>query len=426
MGFHGLILMLVFVPLFAVAEGSGKFILEGDTFINKMPEPVAQSEGRVDLQYDRDFRLSKTWTFKFHPAIRATSAPESWSSQAVFDPREMNFERERGGRSLRLGFFTPKWEGTDGVNPMDIASVKDWSDPLRAQTLASAGVQWAMSGEHTDFEVFYVPKQTKSLLFGKNSPWLPRSLNLPLTTDEAEVRLPSKMDYIFDDREEYDRALLHNYGLRLQMHGDWGDFAIAGFEGAADWPMLRPVIDVLPISVHPDVYEVISPLHLMPIDYRRRTGAAYLSWTWGTTLFRTSIRHDQPMGDETDLPGWSEQGIFGLEQSFAVGENAVTLSLQGAWGRRAESLSVLSMSDLFDRAILWGLRWPIGESWSFLLSGFSSQRDSSAFSQIEITHRWSDEWTSEFFFQELSGPPTSLPGLLGDRDRAGLKLVRAF
>lgn len=426
MGLLGL--LSIFVSSFALAEGSGKIIFEGNGFTSRLPDPVPATEERVDFLYDRDVRVSRSWTFRFHPSLRATSAPEAWGSTAIVDPRELNFEHERNGRFWKVGFFTPKWEGTDGVNPMDIATMKDWSDPLRAQTLASAGLQFSRSGESVDFEMFWVPRQTRPILFGKNSAWLPRRLSLPLSTDEVELRLPDRVDYLFDDREDLDHALTHNGGFRFQVRGESVDFALAGFEGASDLPMLRPILDATAIDVT-EGHQILllnSPIHLQPMDYRRRTGAVYCSWTLGTTIFRASVRHDQSLGDDVGLPGWSEQGIAGFEQSFAVGENTVTVLLQGAFGRRAESVSVLSFSELFDRAVLWGLRWPVGENWNVLLSGFTSQHDSSSFAQIEVAHRWSDEWSSEFFSQNLSGPSTSLTGLLADRDRLGFRILRSF
>lgn len=421
------VLLILLFPLIASAEGSGKISLEGAGFAHELPEPVPRGEGRVDIQYDRDFRLGESWTFRFHPVARAVSSPGAWEKPAIVDPREVAVEWMPGSFFLRAGAFTPKWEGTDGVNPMDIASMKDWSDPLRTQTLASGGLQAGFSGESFDFEMFWVPWQTAPMIPWEKSAWWPRDLNLPVRSEDVQLRLVERVDYEILERQRLNDPLRNNGGLRLQLRGESMDFALAAFEGAADWPMLTPIVNVIPIYENgQEIFELRSPVTLQPIDFRRRTGAGYLSWAWGTTIVRASMRHDQPLGEDRRLPGWSSQGVLGVENNFAVGANNVTVVLQGTWGRRADGGGVLSVSDLFDRAVLWGLRWPVGESWNFMLSGFVSTRDQSRFSQLEISRRWNDHWSTDFFVQELGGPEGSLPAVLADRDRAGLRMTRAF
>lgn len=418
----------------ALAEWGGRIQLQGDGFFKTPPSPVAAGQGQVEAEIDGGFRASKTFSLKFHPVVRATTAHEAWEKDVIFDPKEVYLEAAGKGSFLRLGFFTPKWEGTDGLNPMDIASVRDWSDPLGARTLATGGVQVGMSWSAAEFEAFYSPQQTRSLLLGERSPWLPRRLALPVHDPNLELRLPDNVEYRFLPREETGRALSDNAGLRVQAHGEWGDFALAGFEGAADWPLLQPIVNVAPIAVSPrEIYLLQSPVELIAIDYRRRSIAGLLQVPVGEWIFRFSGRHDQPIGEDFmvagrlfRLPGWTQQFVAGFERSFEIGGDSVTFLLQGAWGERADDQGLLSISDVFDRAVLYGVRWPVGEEWVILLSGLQKPKDGSHFEQLEISRRWSGHFSTDLFAQSLGGPETTLPGLLSDRDRAGVRLTASF
>lgn len=428
------LMLLTFWAFAAHAEFGGRVALEGAGFATKPAPPVEASQGQVEAEIDARWRWSKSLSFKFHPVVRANSARGSWERDAVVDPKEVHVEASGRNVFLRVGSFTPKWEGTDGLNPMDIASVRDWSEPLASKTLATAGVQFGFSRENFEIEGFYAPKQTRSLLLGARSPWLPRSLALPVHDDSVELRLPENVEYRFLPREVTGKALDHNGGLRAQYHADWGDLALAGAEGAADWPLLQPVVDVAPVSLGPkEVYQLNSPVELIAIDYRRRSIAGLVQIPVNSWIFRLSGRHDQPIGEDFEvagrlyrMPGWTQQFVSGVERSVDIAGESVVLLVQVAWGERADDGGLLSISDVFDRAVLYGVRWPVGEKWTFLLSGLNKPKDGSHFEQLEISRRWTDHFSTDVFAQSLGGPPASLPGLLADRDRAGLRLTGSF
>jgi hypothetical protein len=274
----------------------------------------------------------------------------------------------------------------------------------------------------------WIPRQTRSQLPGEESAWLPRHTNLPLKSDNVDVLLPDRVEYQFLPREERDNALDNNIASRIQIHGNHGDMAIAYFEGAADMPQFKPVLDVVPIEISPrEIYQIQSPVRLVPIDYRRRSGGIFLSAAVKEWILRFATRYDQPIGDNSNsLPSWSDQTVAGVEKSFEAWGDLVTVIIQGAWAHSGGDRSVLSIQDLYDRAVLLGIRWPIGENWTVLLSGLRSGRDQSTFAQLDVSHRISDEWTIQFIATSLDGPSTSLLGLMSDHDRIALRVTRAF
>lgn len=425
-----LILFALLFSLPALAEGTGHVSLGGtDQFVGQ-PTPTVRADAQAEFEFEQNFELSSTTNFHFHPWGRASTAPGVWQNQQDFDPREIDFGWQISPEVLgRFGFFTLKWEGTDGLNPMDIATMKNFGDPLNSPTKASLGAQLSGTKGPIDWEVAWIPQQTSSAMPGGNSPWWPRKTSLPVKSSQEQLLLPDQVAYQFTSRQELNHALSNNIALRLQSHLESVDLAIASVEGAAQTPILQPVLDATLVgtpSADQIVLQLNSPVVIQSYDYRRRTTAASVGWTKGAWIFRAASRYDQSLGDSSLLPGWSQQTVLGFERSLQFGNKSVTAIVQGAWSRHPQDGSLISVQDLFDRALLLGLRMPIGDDLTITVSGFKSDHDGSSYEQIESSYRWSDHWGTTATVQALQGPAMSLLGILRDNSRAGLKTSYAF
>ncbi|MEK7355880.1 MAG: hypothetical protein AAB250_05495, partial [Bdellovibrionota bacterium] len=327
-----LFLSLFVFAAFATAhagEGSGHVSLEGIGFLSEQPSPVSSSEGRGEIEYSRRWTYGDSLSLRLHPFLYGNSSDKTWERQVTVDPREAYLEFSHETFYLRAGYETLKFEGTDGLNPMDIASMKDLGDPLTSPTRASGGLHAGYSGEKFDFEAMYVPRQTESSLPGEKSPWWPRRTSLPLRTDDVEARLPDRVEYTIAPRREENDALSNNVVARLQYRSAYGDLALAGYEGASQTPALHPVLNSTLIQASPLVILLLSPVQIVPIDYRVRTGSALVSVPLGTWIVRVASRYDQPLGDSRNNPSWSGQTVGGVEKTWEIGSNSVTTILQG-------------------------------------------------------------------------------------------------
>lgn len=411
----------------AAAEFSGQYFLEGSRFATKPPVPVTAGEGAARLNLNAGWKWGSNFRLKIQPWGRVSSEGGWGEWNPSGDAGESFVELKSGAIKIAAGSFVPKWEGTDGVNPMDIATMKDFRDPLRPDDLGSNGVKLSMAGESLSGEILYVPLQTRSRIPGYLSPWWPRRGQLPLQSETLELRLPERVDYRLLSHEEIDKALWNNAGLRLQYRGDGWDFSAAGFEGAAEMPTLRvSTVSLTPIALYPKEIYALNSVELLPIDYRRRTGAGAVTIASGTWIFRLAARHDQPLGDDSRRPQWSQQTVFGVEKNIELSEQNLILVLQGTNGRRGDDGSLTTVADLFDRAVLFGGRWMIGERWSVNLSAVRDLKKKSSYDHFEISRRFAESYSVEVFADVLDGPEDSLLGLLGDRDRGGLRVSGAF
>jgi len=421
------LIFIIFRAEMALAM-STKVTMESQNFLTKPPVPVEQGELLLKAELEHRFKPTSVFSFQFHPYIEVSSLPDSRSQQVLFDPREIYGEAYFFNNFIRVGYMTLKWEGTDGVNPMDIATMKNWSDPIASQTLASAGVQIGRSADWYDVEAAWIPDQTQSTLPGVKSAWLPRRLSFPLRSDDIELKLPENIEYRYGDRRELDDASLNAYASRIQIRGDIGDAAVGFYEGMADTPILKPTLNVTPIDVTPgkQIYRLLSPAEITPIDFRVRTVSGLVSTTLGDWIFRIAARYDQPLGDHKELSSWSQATVAGVERTFLIGSNALTGVLQWSMVHHPEGVGLLSIADIFDKSVLYGLRVPMGESWLVFVSGFYSTIDQSTYEKIEIGYRFNDHWRIDAGVELIDGPGESLLGIYGQNDRATIAVSAFF
>lgn len=387
------------------------------------PAQVVRSQQRLEADLDYSWGWG-SWTATLRPRLEALARDEG-HGRGFIEPRETQLAWEPGSVRWSAGFFAPVWEGTDGVNPMDIASVRDLRDPLRSSARASAGVGFLWLPGDWHVEGFWVPRQTAALLPGVEGMWYPRGGQLLLASEGIELRLPAEARFRFEGDEVWDAALDNNVGFRLQSRVSSFEWGVAAFEGAAQTPLVfAKTLDVTPIELDPrQIFLLQSPVTLSRVDYRRRSGALRLLWSSESWILRAAARHDEALGEDARKPGWSQLGVAGIEKNFFWDEATFTLLLQGAWARREQGDAVLSLEDLLDRAVMAGFRWAPGERDQVFFSAFRETRQGGAFATLEYQRRLSDQLSGSVALEVIEGSEGTYLGLLRDRDRAKLAVT---
>lgn len=418
-------------------EGVYRFTLEGLSYTQKAQDGLPSSETNGIIDLDKTWGAGSAHSFKFHPVIKGSANKDQRKTAVDVNPKELYYQAAGPSTTLRLGAFTPFFEGTDGINPMDIATTKDYSDLLRIDNRASAGLWLGYGSGKFESEFFYVPKQTPGLYPGNNSVWWPRKYRIPVQS-EVDVQLPdAPTSYQVHDDDPVKGALDNNVGLRLQYHGDLAEFSVAGFEGAAQWAHLQIVANATVVSVdaqgQPTAILLQSPVEMHPVSYRRRTGAGFIAIPIKEWIIKAATRYDQAIS-EFEYPGvgkiekgWSTQSVFGLERSFNFGtQQMLTVILQKIEGHQSTGGGVLSVNEILNGSGILGLRWASGDAAVTTMAGFYNPKTKSQFIDFNLSYRWSDHWTSELIYQMLDGPPESAIATWADRDRAGLRLTATF
>lgn len=429
------------------AETSGRLRLQETSFFKKQKPPVRSSQESVTLEIEGKWSLSKSMRLRLEPKARYNSDPNIVDAPLDGDLHDTGVETKLGSVRLHVGSFVRVWEGTDGLNPMDVASMKNSRDPLGGESLSSVGL--ALSGGQNFFtwDVLYIPRQTRTRLPGPTSPWFPRSNNLPLQRDDRSLLIPDEPEYQLLSRQEIAKALDQNGGVRLQLHGESWDFSLGGFQGASQTPLLLPEVNADLVDVKPDgslILRAKNPIGIRPVDYPRRSVSGALVYTRESWILRLAARHDQPFGGDQSpaswvaanlqasfttqslLPTWSSLGILGLEKTVGIGTQNVVFILQGSYGVSPESGGVISAQDLLRRALMAGFRWPLSDETTVSFMGFYENKWKSSYSRLLFQKKITDPALIEASIDLFRGPPQSILGIWSDQSSGSLAFIYQF
>lgn len=404
--------------------------LDEDLFLHSQQSPVSQSQTNLTLEFESKSLLSENWRLLFEPRLHLSSVPRLVDTSIDGDFRDTYLEHKNKDVHIQVGSFVKQWEGTDGVNPMDIATMKSYRDPLNSESLGSWGISFSGdNGSMINWEAFYVPDQTTSRLPGDNSPWLPRKTSLPLESENEQLLIPQNPTYDVQAHDKINDALKNNFGARLQMHLENWDFSLAGFEGAAQIPILQPIINGTLIQTSPKtIVQMNNPIQIRPVEYRRRTVAGSATATQDSWVFRLAARHDQPLGDDPLLPSWSDQIVGGIEKTITLFDQSVIFSLLYSHELQSTSAEqgVIANPDPYQRALLLGMRWPVRDDLILFAGVLKDTRNNSFLTRWNLHKKLSDHWALEGNVDWNQGSPDTLFGIWEDQSRASLSTVLQF
>ena len=413
------------------AEISGRLHFEEDDFYESQVAPIGQYQDSFVFEFESKNKMSDWARLLFEPRVQLSSTPHLADTSIDFNTRDTLVEFRANDLHIQIGSFIKQWEGPDGFNPMDIATVKNYRDPLATESLGSAGLNLFSGGKNISWDAFYIPWQTRSRLPGENSRWLPRKTPFPLQSGQNSFLLPSPPDLQMMDHQEIDSALKNNFGARIQFHGDSWDLSLAADQGAAQLPFFKVHIVGDLVATQPNgsnIVQLRNPIQLEPVEYLRQTFAAgFVSTISDTWVFRIAGRFDQPIGSDPQLPGPSDQFVGGFEKTFTVSDQTVTLSLQYAYAQTLDSPSgVLTITDPFKNAILYGARFPIGDNWLIYYGGLWSHLIGASYNRIRIERKLGESFTLDFGGDILRGPADNLLGIWAAQSRASAGLLFHF
>lgn len=376
---------------------------------------------QVTLKDDLDF--SKNFSFQYSFFLKADGLNKSSTEKYLAEPQEFNFKLKSKYQTVRLGYSTVSWEGTDFINPMDIVNAKNQQDPLNPLTRGSAGVFYTLNTSHFSWDLIYIPKQTQTLLPGENSAWWPREFTLPTNTQDTTLLVPETLIYKVNDDEVLEKALDHNFAMRLKQQFDTWDISLGVYQGSSTTPALSPQISLTPIEIYPNqIYQINSPVVIQPIYYRSRVIAGSFSKIFESFIVRLSGQHAQPLTLDARVPGWSDLGVVAIEKNVQIFESDVTFLLQFVNSRRKDDGNLSLLSSLTEKSLMFGWRWPVTDELTWNAAFFQEQKKFSSFIHSDLTWSISDSWKQTFSVDVLSGSPESTLGTYDKNDRVGTTL----
>lgn len=359
----------------------------------------------------------------FEPIVRACAAREAPNGTAGFGPcpdrqsiamREAYLTVHGSAGDLSAGWQLFSWGKADGIKPLDVFQLGDFTDRLGDELLGIPAVSATAGGEAWTVEGVWVPARVRSRIsFDVRNPWsfMPRGTALPLAADE-----PPETRFDASDGEG---------AIRLAYAGH-------GFDAAMLFARTRDHVPTA-ISLAPALGAGGEPiLRATPVYARASIWGATAAVPVGGSLLRVDgslVLRNRGSGPFVESGG---KLVAGGERriGFGNGLGSVHLIAQYVYdGTAPARLEVLdgrapAPSSLFRHGFAGKVNLSIREEWKLESKGLLDFETGAGVLANRFTYRPRDGVSVWVGVDVLGGRRTSTIGRLADAGRvlAGLEL----
>lgn len=399
-----------------------------------------------DTRTDRGvYGVKAPLTLKNGRAFRVKALPiVQWDPQSLSKNEQFYRDLQEGYAQLQVSHFTTQvgfnsfnWGDSDVFNPLDVVNPRRYFDPFRPEKIGVGAALLKYDMDKIFVEAIYIPKQRKTLLPGEQSRWLPREFyrnkNIETSFGKGAISIPSNLQYHYVNPKEIDGALSNNYGMRAKYRLSGLDGSLIFFDGSAVAPAVNiPAIDLdlTSVSNSNDFLLLTSPnLFLQASYYRVRVLGTSFVAVLGDTLLKGAFAYTQTKQKLSTLPPDLKESVLGAERTFSWGKQTLTTLLQGTYVQRGYSSidnNTVSLSRMFDRAGMLGLRWGIGEKWVVLSSYLRDIKFKGNLFHDEIQFKFRDGYAFQATADFLDGATETPLGTYKNNDRVSLGLHAQF
>ncbi len=409
--------------------GAWTFGGQAGPYVNALTLPSSSTVPTTKAGSYTELRLENKWEetkFKANLALRTDAFAHDAVETFQFIPKNFYLQQKAKSVIFKLGVQTLINDGPDVINPADVVHSKNWVDPTTPITMGSAGLSISQEIEKWSWEVFYIPYQTKPVLPGAHSPWLPRSKRLPVESENIEFRIPDKTEYQYIASEELDRALKNNFSAKLQRKSERFEIQAVYYQGLSQTPFLLTKLKADLIQSEPiQIYQIKDTVKLVPLYYRQQVYASTFVIPFTTWSIKGGWSVQKPYADYR-VPSQTTTTVIGVEKNYETSRGMITGIFQYIEQQRLQAVQISFLRSLFQKAWSAGLRIPWNEELNFLVGGLYDQQGKSSLYRASAQYRLSNSWSLEAGAQYLEGPKNTLIGLYSRYDSYQGKLLYSW
>gem|GEM_PF-1332332 len=419
------------------ASGSIDATAEGLWWTSGTVGPDSRNiRGIGSLKVPASLRYNRSLRFRVQPLVQWDPDNPSQKERYYQDLQEGYVQWQSLPWTVQAGYNIQSWGDTDVFNPLDVVNARRYYDPFRSEKMGAPTLLLKREWERFFLEALWIPMQRETVVPGDNSRWLPRELYKSRTIDNSfgpsVLSLPSNIQYRYQQHITQDNALKHNFGARLKFRFTGFDWTLAGFEGASVAPAvnirsLRALTTVafdaqtLQINVDPN-----TPITLRAIYYKTRMMGTSFVWVLGDYLVKGASAYTKVISKlpNDQLPLDSHENALGLERSFSLGSGTLTALAQGTYVNRKDKVdgNSVSLSRMFDKAAMVGLRWAPSEKITGTASFLYDIRYKGHFEHLDLGIKIADGWNAKIAGDIMSGKPETPIGTYDRNDRVTVSL----
>jgi hypothetical protein len=410
----------------------------------KIPPDNNQYRFIGTLKAPMSLKNGRTLRFRFLPLFQSDNNSPSKNERLYFDAQEAYMQLQWLPWTIQLGSNVQTWGDTDVFNPLDVVNARRYYDPLRSEKMGAPTILVKREWETFLIEALYIPRQRETKIPGEQSRWLPREVYKSRSFEGVAVNnstlsgvlnLPADLRYHYENSVVLTAATNDNIGGRLKFRLPGFDWTLAGFQGAAAAPSVNlhifRIVSFLPFDATTANVSVGSDIFMIPVYFKNRMLGTSFVWVLGDFLVKGASAQNHVVSTylsgqlpPDSLPKDSLENVLGIERTFSVGKGALTALLQGTYVKRDEKLDTnsVSLSRMFDRAGMLGLRWSAGDRFTLMGSVLYDTRFKGDLEHFEASYKIQDGWLAKVAADLLGGGPETPLGTYRRNDRVVVSL----
>ena len=389
------------------------------------PQNSAGLFGRVELQSKGHYRIKPNLQFKVNATVNSVFMDRQDQRQVVFSPQQLGFTFSRREFDLHLGGFTFAPEGTDINNIFDVINPMDYRQPFNTKPLGSYGALLTLPFEGFTAKLFYIPKNTKSILPDTQSPWWPRTEQLPIRNSIGTFIIPDNMSYINKNEDEYKKPFDNNFGASLKYSFSNLDLHLFYYSGVNQIPKVTGNFNITGISADPVIGIVQPPVELNRLWYRTEhlgAGATLLLSDWITKVFCKQQTDYLPI--EERYPTCT----FTLENSFILGGFSTHYFLQSnrIWRSSSSVPEVETLLGFFEKSSALGFLVDMDSKGTVSGAVVYNEKNPAWMSSISYEFRITDQFRTKLSLNTIFASGDPIAKAYDQTDNAALVFTYDF
>lgn len=345
--------------------------------------------GRLTLQNQGSFALAG-FDLKADSKISFDESTTT-NQQTLFNPQRFGLLKSTQYFDLFIGGLTVPIKGTDLNNIFDVAQGKDYRQPFNTQTVGSFAVQLEAPIGALTTQIFYIPKNRRSLLPNINSPWWPRTSALPLTQSSGTFYLPEKMSYQFASESELNKPFDNNFGLMSQYSFSSLDLQFFYFSGANQLPQISPHVNIDITSYDPLVGVINPPVDLNLLWYKsEHIGLGLTSVLFDWIAKANCKKQTDFLVDNQN----SNACTFTIENSLSISRFSLRyfVQLNRSWKKTESSSELETLLGFFEKSTALGLYLDLEKKGVLTGALIYNEKNPSTLAHLSYDFKWTEKF----------------------------------
>lgn len=371
--------------LFSVTAETQNFYLS--------PPNSATQFSRLQLDTKGEFSLLSSFKFKLDTSTDSVFMNKQDQHPVLFTPKQFGLFDSEKYFDFFLGGFVVHPDGADLNNLFDVVHGVDYRNPFNSKPVGSWGVNLNSTIESFHAELFYIPKNTRSLLPDTQSPWWPRTNSLPITNSSGTFLISDKMSYVYDQISEYEKPFDNNWGLNSKYSFNNFDLHFFYFNGANQTPKISPHFNIDVVSADPLVGVIQPPTEINLTWYKSEhagAGTTVVLFDWIAKVFCKQQTDFLPVNEK------STACTFSVENSVNISDLTLRYFLQSnrVWKKNPSS-ELETLQGFYEKSAALGVYLDLATAG--LISGavIYNEKSPSTLTSLGYEYKFTDQLRSK-------------------------------